>query len=115
MDNDGLREDAKVLLVPWLSHPRAMCYLHAVALKRTFVPYDGNNNFRKVTASVLVFVWGTITLGIAFGVAQLGVIMYGAMTAVVYTIIGVQWGFEIVGIAPKIEIDYRDGRESDDD
>lgn len=113
----SLRDDAVAMLSPWVSDPRMMCWLHLVALGRTFVPRDGNNDFRKLTASVLMLVWSTISIGIAFDYATLGIIQYGAMTAVVYTIIGVQWGFQIVGVAPGIEINYRDdqsGQDGDD-
>jgi len=45
-------------------------------------------------AAGLFLVWSVITLGEAFGYTQLDTISYGIMSAAVYTIIGIQWGFE---------------------
>jgi len=82
-----------------------MAALHATACYRVFVPVSGNNDLRKRLASLLMLTWTVVTLGIAFNVASLGIIQYGAMTAVIYTIIGIQWGFEVDGLAPiSIEV-----------
>ena len=108
-----MRDDAADLSLPWRQHPRAMCRLYTVALTRVFRPLPDNNNVRKYMATGLFTVWAAITLGIAYGSANLGPIQYGAMTAVVYTILGVQWGFEITAIGP-IEISTT-GDETDQD
>lgn len=109
-----LLDDARSVFRPWKYAPKLMLALYTTAGYRVFVPHPGNNDFRKLTASGLMATWMTITLGIAFNMATLGTIQYGALTAVVYTIIGIQWGFEIDSLSP-IEISVTDHSQDDDD
>jgi len=45
-------------------------------------------------AGGLFTVCAILTLGTFFNVGSLGTISYGLITAVVFAIIGIQWGFE---------------------
>ena len=109
-----LLDDARSVFRPWKHAPKLMIALYTAAAYRVFVPHPGNNDFRKITASGLMGTWIIITLGIAFNAATLGTIQYGALTAIVYTIIGIQWGFEIDSLSP-IEISVTDHSQDDDD
>lgn len=108
-----LLDDARAVFRPWTHAPKLMLALYTAACYRVFVPHPGNNDFRKLTASGLMVTWMVITLGIAYDAATLGAIQYGALTAIVYTIIGIQWGFEIDSLSP-IEISVTDHSQDDD-
>lgn len=105
------RTDLDDLVAPWRDHPRAQLRRHGRACYRTFRPVDGNNDLRKWMALGLFLVWATITLGEAFEVTTLGTIPYGTMSAVVYSIIGVQWGFELDQL--PVSIDNSSDNEDD--
>jgi len=109
----SLRDDAGQLLAPWRYRPRLMVVLHATACYRVFIPVPGNNDLRKRLASLLMLTWTVVTLGIAFNVASLGIIQYGAMTAVIYTIIGIQWGFELNNMPIAVDVTRSDGEENE--
>jgi hypothetical protein len=89
-----LHDDFTEIVAPWRNQPLTHIKNHAIACKRVFIPYPSNNNLRKYMAAGLFFLWSVITLGEAFGVTELDTISYGVMSAAVYAIIGIQWGFE---------------------
>jgi len=99
-----LREDTRRAVVPWVHDPVHQLKRHAVACGRSFVPRSGNNDFRKLLGLGLFLVWATITLAQAFDYGEINTVWYGVMSAVIYTIIGIQWGFELenLPIAPSI-------------
>lgn len=100
-----LKQDTRDALLPWVNHPVAMARLHWVALQRCFIRVDGNNDFRKLTTSTLMVTWVIVTLGQAFGFSDLSSIVFGVMSAVVFSILGIQWGFEIRRLGP-VEISH---------
>lgn len=100
-----LKQDTRDALSPWVNHPVAMTRLHWVTLKRCFIRVDGNNDFRKLTTSTLMLVWVIVTLGQAFGFSNLSSVVFGVMSAVVFAILGIQWGFEIQRFGP-VEINH---------
>lgn len=102
-----LKEDYDEIVAPWKTNPRQHIHRHAVACKRVFIPYATNNDLRKYMASGLFLIWGVITLGESFGYTELDTISYGVMSAAVYAIIGIQWGFEF----DNLPITYTDEEE----
>lgn len=79
-----------------------------VACGRSFVPVEGNNDFRKVLGTGLFVVWSTITLAQVFDYGSLEPVWYGLMTAIIYTIIGIQWGFELDNLPIATDINQTD-------
>lgn len=107
-----MKQDFLIFIRPWLHNPRRRLSRETHALARCFLFHDGNNNFRKLTLLILLGVWGAITLGFQ-STDAFGVILYNVLTALLFTIIGRQWGLEIRGLTPNISITQRD--DDDDD
>jgi hypothetical protein len=89
-----LKDDLTEIVAPWRNQPKRHVKNHAWACKRVFIPYPSNNNLRKYMAGGLFTIWGVLTLGTFFGYGSIGTISYGLITATVFSIIGIQWGFE---------------------
>lgn len=110
-----MKNDFLVVVTPWLRDPITQLKRETVALSRCFFIHSTNNNFRKLTLLVLLGVWVAVSLGIRTG-SFFGTIPYTILTALVFTIIGRQWGLEISGITPQISItDGGDERPPPDD
>jgi len=99
-----LRDEMHEAVVPWVAEPRAQCERHVTAAIRSITPVEGNNDFRKVLAAGLFAVWSVVTLAQAFGVGSVSGVWYGIMTAVIYTIIGIQWGFELNNMPIAVDV-----------
>lgn len=63
------------------------------ALVRTVTFHEDNNNAVKGFLLLLLVVWGTITIGIAFGVAE-STPIHTMLTALVWALVGRVWGGE---------------------
>lgn len=115
----SLLDDAAALVEPWVYDPWLMAYIYLLALYRTFVPYDENNNFRKFTTGTIFVVWAIVYLGDAFGYADVSSQAIIGLTAAVYSVIGVQWGIERTNLPIDISItgngDPADDQDQDQD
>lgn len=65
---------------------------------RVFRLTDVNSPIEKTILWVLLAVWGTITIGIAFGFAE-STTVYSGLTALVWALVGRVWGQEAVKMA----------------
>lgn len=106
-----LRRDLAHAVYPWVERPREQVLRHALAAKRSVTPVDGNNDFRKVLAAGLFMIWGVLTLAQGFGFGSISSVWYGVMTAVIYTIIGIQWGFELQNMPIVVDVSRTDDDE----
>ena len=109
-----LRDDFYRAVDPWLERPRQQLRRHVRACGRSFVPVEGNNDFRKLLGLGLFLLWATLTLAQAFGYGSISTTWYGLMTAIVYTIIGIQWGFELNNLPITMDANRTDGGDDDD-
>jgi hypothetical protein len=91
----SLVDDARSVLRPWREAPARQASIAARCYVRALVPTAENNNFRKVTTTLLFATWAAVTLGDAYGVASIDTVQYGVLSAVVFSIIGEQWGIEL--------------------
>jgi len=97
----SLRDDCRALARPFRDDPRRRASAEIAAFKRCFHPVPDNNDARKYLSSILVLTWAVVTVGFASGAwAEPGVIYYGPLTALVWTLIGRMWGIEIESIGP---------------
>lgn len=71
-----------------------MLALHAIALVSMFVPVAGNNNFRKLFASVVLVVWAVSFVGWAFGIATLPAHLMVLLTLMIGAVLGKLWDVE---------------------
>jgi hypothetical protein len=108
-----LRTDARRLAAPWRDHPRRQAHRHARACIRALVPTDENNDFRKLLGLGLFLLWCIVTLVRLTGNGGIGEAWYALMTAVVYTIIGIQWGFELDNLPIQANIRTDDQNDGD--
>lgn len=109
-----LRRDARRLAAPWRDHPYRQAKKHLRACGRSLVPTQENNDFRKVLGTGLFGVWVVVTLTRLYGYGGIGEMWYALMTAIVYTIIGIQWGFELDNLPIEADIN-RGGTDNDNE
>lgn len=103
-----LRRDAHRLVAPWRNQPCRQARKHLRACGRSLVPTQQNNDFRKLLGTGLFAVWCIVTLTRLYGYGGIGEAWYALMTAIVYTIIGIQWGFELDNLPIEADIDRGD-------
>lgn len=63
------------------------------ALLRCFTLTKDNDNREKILTWILLLVWGAITVGIAFGMAE-RTDVYTTLTGLVWFMFGRTWGWE---------------------
>jgi hypothetical protein len=107
-----LIDDCRRAARPWVESPRRRLRLELVAITLTLIPHGNNNNFRKVTLLVLMGVWVAISLG---GPSRVDEATYLTLTALIFTIIGRQWGLEVSRIAPNIKLSEAENSTDEDD
>lgn len=107
-------DDCRAAIRPWIQNPRRRLKLELVALRKAIIPHGQNNNFRKLTLLLLVGAWTIITLGGPVA-DQFSGMTYTTLTALVFMIIGRQWGLEVGGLAPSIDISTTDSDDSSSD
>jgi hypothetical protein len=109
----SLREDCRELAAPWVTRPKLRLALEALAIRRTFVPYDGNNDARKILTTILGVTWMILTIGYASGRfgADPSLVFYGPLSALIGLLVGRMWGLEVQGLAGPLQI----GTGGDDD
>lgn len=78
----------------WWKNPRQLRCALARSLWWTFVPHDENTVTPKIVTTMLMFTWTVLTIGEAFGMAEVGP-AYPYITVVVFAIVSVIWGFEL--------------------
>jgi len=113
-----LPRDARRLVAPWRDHPCRQARRHLRACGLALVPTQENNDFRKLLGTGLFLVWCIVTLSRLYSVGNIGETWYALMTAIVYTIIGIQWGFELDNLPIQTDIKQTQSEsksESDND
>jgi len=103
-----LRDDLCRAIYPWVERPKEQSLRHLLAAKRSVTPVEGNNDFRKILAAGLFTIWAVLTLAQGFGLGSISPVWYGVMTAVIYTIIGIQWGFELENMPLAVDVSRTD-------
>lgn len=77
--------------------PNAWLRWQIVGFGRALFPHNKNNDFRKLTTSILFAVWTLLTLGFNPGIPNE---TYIAITALVFMILGQQWELEKMRLGP---------------
>lgn len=72
---------------------REWVYFYVWTLYLTFVPHQQNNPTRKRITTILMLTWALITIGQAYGVAEVDE-YYPWITTVVVAIVAQMWGIE---------------------
>lgn len=85
--------------------PRQWLWFQVFCLSKAILPHEHNNDFRKLTTTMLFGVWVALTMGFGTVSSQ----HYTAITALVFMILGQQWELEKVRFGP-----FQFGEESDD-
>lgn len=102
------RKDMAAVCVPWLRRPVTQLATLGYALKRTYIPHDQNNRFRKVLVTAFSLVWFAAFLGVTFGDASPPSSIFVMFTAFVFALIGSVVGVEWDKIDP-ISISFGGG------
>lgn len=110
----SLRDDAERATRAWRANPRDRLHAELLALGRCFVPHADNNNFRKIMLMILTGTWVAVTLGLRT-TPDFSTLLYLVLTALVFTIVGRQWGLEVNGIVPQVEIGRANDQSDNDD
>lgn len=97
----------------WWTCNRERVRVAARALWWTFVPHEYNSPIPKIVTSVLMMTWSVITIGQAFGFAEVGQ-FYPYMSVLVFAIVCTIWGFEMGALNKFTQANVGHINQSDD-
>lgn len=106
-----MRDDATEFVSPWCTDPVDLLRLNLVALTRCFRIHPRNNNFRKLTTTVLFAAWFLMATNL---VPQPSSNVFLALTGAVFLILGQQWELEKLRLS-GLNINVSRSDESNDD